>query len=253
MADVKDREVEVYNEPVATTARREREVVSDEGYRTALTGFPAAIKRASWGAIFAGGFVAFATESTLAMLGLAVGFSTIDPVTEANPLGGFAIGAAIWMLISTIIAFLIGGYVAGRLAGMPRRQDGVWHGIATWALVTVFSLWLMTSAMGTLVNTATGVLGRGVQFLGNAAPAAAQVLDQGNANIQLPNANQLQSQLPNVTPEEAQATADQVAATMSTAALWAFIAMIVGVICAGLGGAWGTPYDMPASTAVRRE
>lgn len=251
MAETVDREVEVYNEPVASAARRERYVATDEDRKGAFAGFPSAIKRASWGAIFAGGFVTFAIEALCAMLGLAVGFSTIDPITEANPLGGLATGAAIWMLVSTIIGYLIGGYVAGRLAGMPRRQDGVWHGIATWALVTVFSLWLMTSAMGTLVNTATGVLGRGIQFLGNASPAAAQVLDQNN--VQLPSANQLQNQLPNGTPQEARTTADQIAATMSSAALWAFIASAVALICAGLGGAWGTPYDMPASTAVRRE
>lgn len=53
--------------------------------------------------------------------------------------------------------------------------------------------------------------------------------------------------------ETAVATADDVIAGMSRAALWAFVSMVIGALAAIGGGFAGTPHDLPASPAVRRE
>lgn len=252
MADTPEREVEVYNEPVATTATRREQAAPAGAERDIYRGgvMPSAIKRVSWGAIFAGSVVAIVTQIMLSLLGLAIGLATVDPATEANPLGGLATGTGIWLAVCTIISFLVGGYVAARLSGLPRRQDGIWHGIVTWGFVSLVTLYLMTSAVGQLFNTATGIVGRGLTLLGDVAPVVEERLPQ---NPNLPSQGEIQQQAPEVSPQQARQIADRAAASLSSAALWAFIAMVVGLAAAAAGGAMGATRDILASAASRRE
>src|SRR3546814_18266899 len=57
---------------------------------------PAALKRISWGAIFAGVVVAMSLQLVLGLLGLGIGLATIDPATEQNPFGRLGTGAGLW-------------------------------------------------------------------------------------------------------------------------------------------------------------
>jgi hypothetical protein len=88
-------------------------------------------KRISWGAVFAGAVLALVIQLSLSLLGLGVGLGTIDPLQEQNPMSGIGIGAGIWWLVSSLASIYIGATVAGRLAGMPRRTDGLLHGLLT--------------------------------------------------------------------------------------------------------------------------
>jgi len=49
----------------------------------------------------------------LAIIGTAIGASTIDPLKEQDPLEGIATGAAIWTGLSMLIAIAAGGYESG--------------------------------------------------------------------------------------------------------------------------------------------
>lgn len=143
------------------------------------------IKRTSWGAIFAGTFVALGVMLLLATFGIAVGATTIEPATGDTPgLRAFGIGAGIWWLLTGILALLAGGFVAGRLSGLRRRWEGPVHGIVTWALTGVITVALMTSALGWLVGGAMRVIGatlnvagQGVVALGGAVAGAAPTPD----------------------------------------------------------------------------
>lgn len=98
----------------------------------------AAVRRISWAAIFAGLFVALAIELLLSLLGVGFGAGTIHAVSGTSATAGsLGIGSGIWFLISTLVALFAGGWVAGRLAGMPRATDGVLHGIVAWSLTTL--------------------------------------------------------------------------------------------------------------------
>ena len=320
-------------------------------------GVASAIKRVSWGAILAGAFIALVIQLALGLLGLAIGLGAIDPATEANPLSGIGTGAGIWLAISTLIALFTGGFVAARMAGLPRRPDGILHGLVAWSLVTFFSFYLMTTAVGRVISGAAGVIGQGVDLLGQGVTAvgsqvaqnvdvpddvlqeirdeATQLLRQTDAPALQPDSLQEQAQaaanraqdaaadaagspsdagqdlqtaldrllssagrvvnaadreaVMNImmertdmsraqaeqtvdqyiqraqqasqevqqTTQQVQETAvqatDAVAAALSSAALWAFIAMVLGALAAAFGGATGTPHDLPATPAVRRE
>lgn len=138
---------------------------------------PAVVRRISWGAIIAGLVIALVVQLLLGILGLAIGANSINPLQEQNPAAGLGLGTAIWFLISSILALFAGGWVAGRLAGMPRRIDSFLHGLLTWGLVTLVTFFLLSTAIGGLISGAAGVLGQGLSLVGKgvatASPAVA--------------------------------------------------------------------------------
>lgn len=135
---------------------------------------PGLLRRISWGAIFAGAVVAVAIQLVLITLGVAIGMSTVNPTTEADPTSGLAVGAGIWWVVSGLISLFIGGWVAGRLAAFPRWIDAMLQGLVVWGLTAVASLWLLTTGLGT-------VLGGSMNVLSNAAsnPEIARQASQG--------------------------------------------------------------------------
>jgi hypothetical protein len=84
----------------------------------ASPGFERPFARISWGAILAGAIIGLATQLILTLIGAAVGLATLSPATDTGPSGTtLGIGAAVWLLISSVVSLFLGGYIAGRLAG----------------------------------------------------------------------------------------------------------------------------------------
>lgn len=127
--------------------------VEREGLPIAATA-PSLLSRISWGAIFAGVAIAVGLTILFGLLGTAIGFRAIDP-QNSSPFSGIGIGTAIWWIFTSVISLCVGGYVAGHLSGQPDRASAAAHGASTWGLVTVLTVWMAVSAIGTAVNTAT--------------------------------------------------------------------------------------------------
>jgi hypothetical protein len=170
------------------------------------------VSGASWSAIFAGVTAAIAVQLLLNLLGIGVGAATINPLEGQHPGQGLAVGAAIWFVISSIISLFVGGWVAGRLAGIPNKKDGALHGFVTWALASLALFYLLSTAVGGLLGGAASVLGqtaslaaRGVQAV---TPAATNVISQATG----------------VTPEQVQSEAGDLARDSN------FQAFVAGVI-----------------------
>jgi len=153
----------------ATTAAS----LTSEAVRSHTVADAAPHKRISWGAVFAGALLALVTQLGLSLLGAGIGLSTIDPLEEQNPMSGIGTGAVIWYGISTLVALYVGGVVAGRLAGAPRRTDGLLHGLLSWGLVTLFTFYLLTTAVGRIISGVGGVAGRALTAAGSGIAAVA--------------------------------------------------------------------------------
>lgn len=136
-------------------------------------------RRISWGAVLAGALIGLVLQLLLSLLGLGIGLSTINPMTEGgNPAAGLGVGAAIWWLLSSLVSVYAGGWVAGRMAGIPRTVDSMLHGLLSWGLVTVLTFYLITTSLGALISGATGVVGKGLSMAGQGiASVAPQVTD----------------------------------------------------------------------------
>ncbi len=145
---------------------------------------PAALRRVSWGAIFAGTTVALVLGVTLNLLGLGIGAATVNPLQEQQPFSGLGTGAMIWMVVANLLALFAGGWVAGRMAGLPRRFDGALHGIVAWGLTTFVTLFFLASAAGRMIGGVVGLVGEGLQATGQGAAAVAQAIAPQEAQVE---------------------------------------------------------------------
>lgn len=120
-------------------------------------------RRISWSALFGGVVLALAIELLLSLLGAGIGLGTINVNAGSTPsASSFGIGAGLWWVISSCIALFAGGFASAWLAGNEIRFDGILHGLVTWGIATLITVYLLTTAIG-------GIIGGGFSAIGSAA------------------------------------------------------------------------------------
>jgi polyhydroxyalkanoate synthesis regulator phasin len=124
-------------------------------------------KGVSWRAIFAGTITVLASMLILNLIGLAIGLGTIELTQESNPLSGLGTGALIWWIISSLVSLFAGGFVAARVGVSFMTKSGIIQGIMTWALYTLISAWLLTSAIGSIISGVGNLVGGVLSTAGN--------------------------------------------------------------------------------------
>lgn len=159
-------------------------------------------KGLSWRAIFAGTLTVVAISVLLNLLGLAAGLESIDPASEEHPFSGIGTGALIWWILSNLIALFCGGWVAGRAGRTASNNGGLIQGFMTWVLYSIISIWLVTSAVGSLISGVGNIIGSTLSAAGNAVENVAstgnnnQGQNQNQANQQTgASLNQLKTQI----------------------------------------------------------
>jgi len=175
--------------------------------------------RVRWGPIWAGLLAAFFTLLVLSLLGLAIGASTVNAGQAAQGSVNQNAGqySAIWAGITAILAFLVGGYVAGRTAAVHERGWAALNGALVFLLALPILLWLASQGLGAIIGNASNIaggLGINLGQLGNTATGAAK----------------------SITPAQAQQAAD----TARNTAWGTLIGLILGCGAAALGGTLGT-------------
>ena len=115
----------------------------------------------SWGAVVAGALCAAAIGLVLVTFGSAIGLSAVSPWPHVglSPTVALLI-AALWAAIVQVVAFAVGGYVAGRVrngwgavaADERRYRDGM-HGLLVWALAILVGALFAASAAGGLIRS----------------------------------------------------------------------------------------------------
>jgi hypothetical protein len=142
------------------------------------TGAESRFSGVSWGAIIAGGVGSAALALILMTLGAGLGLISVSPwPNEGASAQTVGIGVIVWSIIVEVAAFGLGGYLAGRLRTKWANIHGdevyfrdTAHGFVTWALGTLVSICLVTSAAG---HFARGTAEVGAAALGGAGAAAA--------------------------------------------------------------------------------
>lgn len=126
-----------------------------------------------WGAVFAGAILAAAISFVLLTFGAAIGLSATSPWPNSGVSARvIATLALLWAMMQQIGAFMVGGYVAGRLRarwqGTPQHEvefrDGL-HGGLVWAVGVVIGAALFMATAGAAART-------GSELAGKAATAA---------------------------------------------------------------------------------
>lgn len=161
------------------------------------------ISRATWSSIWAGFFVGAITNIVLAMLGIALGISWVsdDPVSP----GAFRTAAGIWMVLTSLVSFFVGGFVTSRMGQLPGRgtgaMNGFLYGCFAWVLLMVLTVTPLINMLPSFASLFTNM--------------------GGTPNLGL-------NQMPNVRIDQAQA-----------AAWWSFFGLLVSLGAATIGGLVG--------------
>lgn len=168
-------------------------------------------RRISWAAIFGGVILAVTVQILLTLLGAGIGFGSIDVRSGSSPdAGTLGIGAGLWWIVTSLVALAVGGYVSAWLAGIETQWDGMLHGLVTWGIAAMLSLYLLTSAMGGILGGGFSALGSLMSAAGSGISSAAKPLVQATGIT--PDALQQQAEaylkpvapdLANMSPQEA--------------------------------------------------
>ncbi|HEY8597624.1 MAG TPA: hypothetical protein VIL85_04295, partial [Thermomicrobiales bacterium] len=145
--------------------------------------------RVRWPAVFAGLLTALTMLITLGVLGLAVGLTSVDAgqaVAQRGVPSGLGLGSGIWAGVSALLAFLLGGWVAGRTAAAFGKGWGALNGMLVFLLAVPLTLFLASRGLGALL----GSFGSFAQSL-NIDPQQVQQGAQGAAQQAQQNAQQV--------------------------------------------------------------
>lgn len=123
-----------------------------------------------WGPVVAGFLSALTALLMLSLLGAAIGLTVLGGRVGTATTSG----TVTWGAIAAIIAFLIGGFVAGRTAATVGRGAGAFNGAMVFLLAMPIILWLAGQGLGALLGSFGGVTGSlGVGFGRSAVQVAA--------------------------------------------------------------------------------
>ncbi len=234
-------------------------------------------KPISWGAIIAGVMVALVIQLVMNMIGAGFGFSAIDPLEGGIPsVTTFSIAGGLWMFVSSIVALFAGGWLASYLAVFMHDEDGMLHGLVTWALSTLVLVLFLVTVFGSLLLGTLNALGIGATVVAPQAAQSAtsapiseqdigvfinQLMTEGNSKKGLVDTVVARTNMSRAEAsqavEEAQRTArvaaDKTAEVFAHVLLWSALSLMAGAMAAGLGGNLGTgitPWRISRQRAV---
>jgi hypothetical protein len=191
--------------------------------------------RLSWSSIFAGAAVALAVYVLFSVLGLAMGLSLSQSVSDR----GLGIGAAVWAVLTMLLAFFLGGYVTTQCAVGENRSDAFVHGVVLWATLFAVLLWLSASGLrlgvGAMVNIASN-------------PAVAQAAAD-EARRQGVGVQDVREQARDTAAQVRELAADPRA---TQAAWWSFLGILLSMLTAIWGALAGSGPSMVFRNVVRR-
>ena len=116
-----------------------------------------------WGPIIAGSLVAAALSLVFLAFGSAIGFGVLSSSpTWRDTSPALTVASGIYLLLTALVSFGLGGYVTGRLrerwhptahANFVEFRDGV-YGVVSWAIAAVVSGLVIAASVGGVASKA---------------------------------------------------------------------------------------------------
>lgn len=134
--------------------------------------------RVSWGSVFGGVMTVLAISILLSILSTSIGLFMLDPLSE-HPASGIGTTVGIGSAVALIVSMSIGGFIAGKLAGL----DGMIHGFLVWAttliVATIIGIMMAVGAAKLTANvlgSVSSVVGNVLSGIGSAAGSGVSAL-----------------------------------------------------------------------------
>lgn len=147
----------------------------------------------SFKSVIAGALAASAVTLVLTLIGTGLGLGMISPYpAENSSLTSIGVAAVVWLLVAQWVSAGVGGYLTGRLRTkwVGVRTDEVFfrdtaHGFLGWALSTLIVAGLLSSIVGSIINTGTQVTtaAAGTAIAAGAGTAAAASDDSADFSL----------------------------------------------------------------------
>jgi hypothetical protein len=170
----------------------------------------------SWSAGWVGALTALAVLVLIGLIAVAVGAHYSGPSGRILSWRDVGILALVFSVAGAFFAFVAGGWVAVRLAGIRRAEPAILHGAIAWLVAVPLLLFHTAAGAGNSFGTWYGGLGTPVgHSLQAARDEAARVL---------------------AAPDPSKQAADGDARAARNSALGAFTALILGLVGSVLGG-----------------
>jgi hypothetical protein len=203
-------------------------------YTTPVGGrFSEIFSRVSWGAIWAGVMIALGLELLFTLFGFFIGFGMYN-YQAPNPWSGIHNWTLAWYLVTAAISMFFGAWSAARLSGIPVREAGVLHGLATWGLATFATVLIVT--VGTW-----SVMREGINVLTTAAITTQATGTTATAPPAVANAEQQANRAATAAELNPGPVGQATASNLSSISLILWGGVLLGFVTAILGGIAGRP------------
>ncbi len=111
-----------------------------------------------WSAVWVGALASLVAALIIGLIAIAVGAHEVGPAHPVVSLHDFGIGALIFGVLGTFLAFAIGGWVTGRIAGLRRAEPAMLHASIVWLLVVPMLVVLAALGAGSFFGSWFGGL-----------------------------------------------------------------------------------------------
>jgi hypothetical protein len=124
----------------------DRHVVDRPGGTAAWTAWPV-----NWTAVIVGALAAIVAAVLFGIIGTAIGAHKTGIEGRITSWSGVGFASLAFAVISSFFAFVIGGWIAGRISGIRRAEDATLQGALAW-LVAVFVMVALAAMSGAVFN-----------------------------------------------------------------------------------------------------
>jgi hypothetical protein len=209
MTDIRHEDVNARSAPPVRAVPTATRTVNDTSPSSIVqeAAFIAPRDAVRWGPIVAGLVTALSLFLLLSLLALGLGIAATDVANAGDEAGTVSTLGTIAAAAIGLLAFIVGGFVAGRTAAVGGRGTGALNGFLVWALGVTAILMLGAFGLGSLFGAAGDIFG------------------------QVQNAN--------VDPSQVQVDPQQAADAIRNSALVASASLALPALAAALGGALG--------------
>ncbi len=87
-----------------------------------------------WSAVWVGALAALASAGVFGLTGTAVGAASIATIVDLSTWKAITLTDTIAAICGTFFAFVIGGWVAGKIAGTRLAESSTLHGVIAWLI-----------------------------------------------------------------------------------------------------------------------
>jgi hypothetical protein len=112
----------------------------------------------NWSSIWVGVLSALAVALIFGLAGIAVGAHQVGPAGKAPTTGALGLAALIFSVFGAFVAFVVGGWVAGKINGYRRAETDMLHGAIVWLVAVPVLVALAALGAGSFFGTWFGGL-----------------------------------------------------------------------------------------------